>query len=294
MLSTRLQLRLPCKGKALNPIAIMNSWRNVGTQRTVTTSLLRQASMIRYSSYVYSKSDRFINPYESKLFPPILSKRFSTEKKPDASGTDSSKTGAETEPSQQKQQGAMTRFDDDDYDDYYQEPQTAKEKVAFYTAILLRLVFLGLGVALVAVTAQELFPGRMSPNSLFNEVFEILRYNEDVMLTVGSSMKAYGKDHGGRAEGRRNFVDSYGYKAEDGSKRMRVRFNIKGSKGKVVVWAEVSDKMPANEYVYVVFQDARTGKVYTVSDNRDRLEAELDNNADPSATMINKFFLNKK
>ena len=113
------------------------------------------------------------------------------------------------------------------------------------------------------------------------------------MLMVGESMKAYGRDSGARSEGRRNFIDSYGYTAEDGSKRMRVRFNIKGAKGRVLVWTEVSDRMPANEYVYLVAQDQRTGKVLTVTDNRDRLEEEMENNADPSANMINKFFMRK-
>lgn len=56
---------------------------------------------------------------------------------------------------------------------------------------------------------------------------------------TGENMKAFGKDVG-RNEGRRNHIDSYKYKAEDGSNRMRVRFNVKGDKGKVVVWAEVS------------------------------------------------------
>lgn len=35
-------------------------------------------------------------------------------------------------------------------------------------------------------------------------------------------------------------MDSHEYKAEDGSKRLRVRFNIKGDKSQLVVYAEVS------------------------------------------------------
>lgn len=69
------------------------------------------------------------------------------------------------------------------------------------------------------------------------------------------------------------------YKVEgDGSTRTRVRFNIKGSKGRVLVWAEVSDKMPSNEYVYLIAQDMRNGKVVTIEDNRDRLETQMNMN----------------
>jgi hypothetical protein len=52
--------------------------------------------------------------------------------------------------------------------------------------------------------------------------------------------------------------------------------------------------MAANEYVYLICQSARTGKVATVEDNRDRLENELQNNAsDVSGSLINKFFAKK-
>lgn len=52
-------------------------------------------------------------------------------------------------------------------------------------------------------------------------------------------MKAFGRDTGRNTEGRRNHIDSYKYVADDGSKRTRVRFNIKGNKGQVHVWVEV-------------------------------------------------------
>jgi len=56
---------------------------------------------------------------------------------------------------------------------------------------------------------------------------------------------------------------------------------MKGSRGQVQVWAEVSSKMAANEFVYVVCQNIRTGRVLTIEDNRDRLEAEqLEGNAE--------------
>jgi len=52
-------------------------------------------------------------------------------------------------------------------------------------------------------------------------------------------MRAYGKDVGVKTEGRRNVVDSRSYTADDGSKRTRVRFHVKGNKGKATVYAEV-------------------------------------------------------
>jgi len=184
---------------------------------------------------------------------------------------------------------AVTTYDYDDYDDY-EEPKTAGQKVAFYTAIAGRLALLGVGLVCVVLTGRELFPGRMNPNSLFSEAFEVLRYNEDIMQIVGDSPKAFGRDVGRNTEGRRNHIDSYKYTGDDGSQRLRVRFNIKGSAGKAMVWVEVSDRMPANEYVYIVCQNARNGQVVTIHDNRDRLEDEAMNNTDPSDSLINKFF----
>lgn len=89
-------------------------------------------------------------------------------------------------------------------------------------------------------------------------------------------MKAFGRDVGRSTEGRRNHVDSYNYYEEqDKSNRMRIRFNIKGDKGQVLVFVEVSDKMKHDEYVYIICQNVRTGRVLTVVDNRDQLQAGL-------------------
>lgn len=54
--------------------------------------------------------------------------------------------------------------------------------------------------------------------------------------------------------------------------------------------------MASNEYVYIICQNARTGRVVTVEDNRDRLDMELHNNAaeDVSGSLINKFLSGKK
>lgn len=111
-------------------------------------------------------------------------------------------------------------------------------QVKLYATIAFRLSLLGLGLVCVYFTSKELFPGRLGPQGLFSEAFERVRNHEEVMVMAGANMKAFGRDVG-RNEGRRNHVDSYSYTAEDGSKRTRIRFNVKGDKGKVIVWVEV-------------------------------------------------------
>ncbi len=52
-------------------------------------------------------------------------------------------------------------------------------------------------------------------------------------------MKAFGRDVGRNTEGRRNIIEERSYTESDGSKRVRVRFHVQGTKGKVTVYAEV-------------------------------------------------------
>jgi hypothetical protein len=90
--------------------------------------------------------------------------------------------------------------------------------------------------------------------------------------------------------------------AVDGSERTRIRFNIKGNRGQVRVWAEVSiceggrvrviiicmplhqhqvsSKMESGEFVYLICQNVRSGRVLTVADRRDDVTSE---EADPAA-----------
>lgn len=154
--------------------------------------------------------------------------------------------------------------------------------------------FLALGAGCVYFTAKELFPGRMNPNSLFSEAFEKLRYNEEVLAMAGNSMKAFGRDVGRSTEGRRNHIDSYEYTAEDGSKRTRIRFNIKGDKAKVLVWAEISERMAHGEFVYIVCQSAKTGRIFTYADNREQLENDMRTNSDPSDNFFKSIFSKKE
>ena len=51
---------------------------------------------------------------------------------------------------------------------------------------------------------------------------------------------------------------------------------------------KVSNMMQADEYVYIIARDMKTGRVITLQDNRDRLEIEMEALASaPSATALN-------
>lgn len=80
-----------------------------------------------------------------------------------------------------KHTSGLQKVDFDDYDDW-EEPTTAKQKVAVYSTLFLRLAFLIAIGACAFYTAKELFPGRMNPNSLFSEIFDILRIKEQVQF----------------------------------------------------------------------------------------------------------------
>lgn len=122
---------------------------------------------------------------------------------------------------------------------------------------------------------KELFPTKMSPNSVFDGAFAKIRDHSEVNRRFGAPLKAYGRDHGGHREGRRNFVEHTDYTdQEDGTKRTRVRFNLEGKYSSAFVFAEVSADMPSGEFVYILVQDKRNGQVITVLDNRSALMAK--------------------
>lgn len=92
----------------------------------------------------------------------------------------------------------------------------------------------------------------MSPNRVFDKATEVVRNNPEVQRRFGEPLKAYGRDHGGHREGRRNFIEHTEWE-EDGDKRTRVRFNLEGRFGKAFCFAEVSKSMPSGEFVYGMF-----------------------------------------
>lgn len=116
---------------------------------------------------------------------------------------------------------------------------------------------------------KELIPTKMSPNSVFNGASKVIKNSSQVTIKYGDSLKFYGKDHGGHREGRRNFIEHTQYNdPDDGSKRTRVRFNMEGQFDSAICFAEVSNEMSSGEFVYVLVQDKRSGRVITVIDNR--------------------------
>lgn len=114
----------------------------------------------------------------------------------------------------------------------------------------------------------------MSPNRVFDRSFELIRQDPEIKRQYGDAIKAYGRDHGGHREGRRNFIEHTEYvDKEDGSKRTRVRYNLEGKFGNAFVFAEVSNGMTSGEFVYILVQNKQGGRVHTVQDNRAALTA---------------------
>eukprot|EP00529_Nitzschia_sp_RCC80_P029768 CAMPEP_0113487620 /NCGR_PEP_ID=MMETSP0014_2-20120614/25600_1 /TAXON_ID=2857 /ORGANISM="Nitzschia sp." /LENGTH=320 /DNA_ID=CAMNT_0000381317 /DNA_START=311 /DNA_END=1273 /DNA_ORIENTATION=- /assembly_acc=CAM_ASM_000159 len=122
---------------------------------------------------------------------------------------------------------------------------------------------------------KELIPTKMSPNTVFNNSSKVIRDDPNVVRQYGTSLKFYGKDHGGHREGRRNFIEHTQYtNEEDGSNRTRVRFNMEGQFASAFCFVEVSSAMSSGEFVYILVQDKQTGRVITVQDNRAALTAQ--------------------
>lgn len=113
---------------------------------------------------------------------------------PKAVGTVSVRTFSSEAPKEGAQEGAKTsnstrtdmmKYDSDEYDDY--EPQTKQEKVKYYGALFMRLLFLATGLGLAAFTVSELFPGRMSAQHIFSEVFDLLQMNDQVCCYISTT-----------------------------------------------------------------------------------------------------------
>lgn len=146
------------------------------------------------------------------------------------------------------------------------------EKIGFMRGLLYLTVAVIAAGSLYFIV-DELMPSRTSANHLFNEAFDAVKQNHEVLNRYGEPLKGYGRDGGGRREGRRNFVEHKNYVGEDGSKRLRIRFNIEGPFGHAFVFAEVTSDMPKGQWMYLLVQDMQTGRVMTLEDNRAMHEA---------------------
>jgi len=149
-----------------------------------------------------------------------------------------------------------------------------------------------LGLAVVAAGSgymiiKELMPTRMNPNMLFNEAADVVTADPDVAARLGTPMKAYGKDHGGKREGRRNFIEHVELQdPNDGTPRLRIKFNVKGPNGLGFGYAEVRKGMPKGEWVYLMVQMQRGGDVITIHDNRQILAAESQEESDALKALL--------
>lgn len=180
---------------------------------------------------------------------------------------------------------------DDDPADTKEIVLTPGQKVAVASRLTMWAGIFTLASACAYYIGKELIPTKMSPNSVFNGASKIIRESSQVTLKYGdSSLKFYGKDHGGHREGRRNFIEHTQYTNEDdGTKRTRVRFNMEGQFSSAHCFAEVSKDMPSGEFVYILVQDKQSGRVITVVDNRAALTAKrLAGNSQESADAMKK------
>ncbi len=86
---------------------------------------------------------------------------------------------------------------------------------------------LGLISTCLYYIVTELLPTKMSPNTIFNRAFETIQMDPNIANHFGTPLKAYGRDHGGHREGRRNYIEHETYTSpDDSSNRCRVRFNL--------------------------------------------------------------------
>lgn len=154
----------------------------VVTSKAVATATRIAPKSQQFHSLLSNKSAKGSVSYLTS----IVKRELSTNQKP-----------TEEQPKEEKVHNEVVKLDYDEYDDY--EPKTAGQKVrikmnstrhighgfrkvAYYGTIFTRLGLLLLGLACIFVTGRELFPGRFSPNSLFSEVFDYIRYKEEVSL----------------------------------------------------------------------------------------------------------------
>ncbi|RHY28353.1 hypothetical protein DYB32_006028 [Aphanomyces invadans] len=124
---------------------------------------------------------------------------------------------------------------------------TPYQKVAAGTQVGMWTAALGLASVCGYFIVRELFPGRMSPNSLFSEASDVCLQN-DLVWIVGAVLLL-------------------------SLMSCSIKFNMKGPNGKAEVWAEVNKDMPAGEFVYLIVRTF-TGELIKIQDQRQILQAE--------------------
>eukprot|EP01029_Cantina_marsupialis_P028737 TRINITY_DN777945_c0_g1_i1.p1 TRINITY_DN777945_c0_g1~~TRINITY_DN777945_c0_g1_i1.p1 ORF type:complete len:321 (-),score=120.03 TRINITY_DN777945_c0_g1_i1:210-1136(-) len=145
-------------------------------------------------------------------------------------------------------------------------------KVVFGTKFLLKWTAIT-GVATLVggcgyLVVKELNPSRMSPSGLFNETFSKIRSHPELVNALGAPVKCYGHDTGAKRAGRRNFIDNFLGKKKDGENFLRVVYNVEGTRGHGLIFAETTQSMSKGQYTYVIFRNSQTGEVVAFVDNR--------------------------
>lgn len=212
----------------------MNSSRMLSLNRSAyglskfkNASNISSGSKIASFSTVFSSPSRlnFIektnNKYKYNVDIVVSNRKFSTA---------SNQTNTEGGKTDEKQ-----NFDEQD--DY--EGSTEVSSTPLYV-----LLFWGLlgtvAIACVGVVVVELNPiPRMNTSNLMAETMTHVYKNDEVRILIGEIKRAYGRETGN--DGRRNDIDNRTFTESDGSKRFRVRYNVEGKKGHLVVYAEVRD-----------------------------------------------------
>lgn len=136
-------------------------------------------------------------------------------------------------------------------------------------------------------TVRELWPSQLSTNSVFDEALNQIRKDHRVVDMIGDPIVGYGMDHGGKREGRRNFIMNRESTDADGVKRNTIKFNIEGPYCKGTVFAEVAENldMKNGEWVYLIAQSKKTGQVVTLCDNRGALNATAGKTAEERSAL---------
>mmetsp|Transcript_11032 Transcript_11032/g.41193 ORF Transcript_11032/g.41193 Transcript_11032/m.41193 type:complete len:218 (-) Transcript_11032:279-932(-) len=145
------------------------------------------------------------------------------------------------DPKENENEDGAKKDPDDDDDDIQNYTFSEKVSAAFWG--LVYVAGFGLAGTCLYFIGKELFPSRMNPYSIFNRALEDVKGDLHVTSKFGEPIKGFGKDSGDRREGRRRYLEHYEFdNPKDGSKRVRIRFNIEGPHGRALVFAEVSNK----------------------------------------------------
>ncbi len=148
----------------------------------------------------------------------------------------------------------------------------------------LSLTAVGLAAVCGFFIISELMPTKMSPNSVFNEALDVVKDDQRLKEAIGQPIKGYGRDHGQKRTGRRNFVEHKKFQDEDGVDHTRIRFNVEGPRGKGVVYADISADSGKGEFYYLIVEIPKARKKWAIQDNRPRVPRSV--RQDEVATLL--------